>query len=104
MIKHIVRAWFNANFHLPSADNQQHVIAVPRKVLLNEHINPFLSSISLDTWHTRSPLYKWFVSEVLRVSAAQVQRGSAWKLCRVPNTLALAEQLRPLAEVAEGRY
>jgi hypothetical protein len=98
MTKHIVRAWFDANFQLYSTENQQHIIAVPRKVLLNEHINPFLASVGLDTWYTRSPLYKWFVSEVLRVSAAQVQKGSAWKLCRVPNTSMLAQRLRALAE------
>ena len=101
--KQLVKAWFAGNFELATKrDPSRKPESIRRLRFLDEHLNPFLESVGLATWTTRTPLYaNWFQREVLRLSAAEVGHSRPLQLHRRTSVQAYAERLRRLLATVE---
>lgn len=98
MTKMLVKAWFRGNFQVIRSGSSQMInLSIRRQPFLKEHINPFLESVGLRRWTSRSALYTdWFLRKVLRLPAAERNSTQPWKFHRLTSKLAFKEQLEKL--------
>lgn len=100
MTKELVKAWFRGNFEFirpGSTPSRKSFVVVRRQPFLKEYLNPFLESVGLQKWSSRSPLYSdWFIKKVLRLPASERINTQAWRFHRFTSKSAFKEQLQKL--------
>lgn len=62
----LVRTWYDSTFEFSPS-------GMPRRVVLNSHLNPFLVSVGLRPLETSYPAWQWFLKEVAGMSDEEVK-------------------------------
>jgi hypothetical protein len=74
--KKLVEAWFHGKLRVID----RHRNKISKGKFLKEEINVFLHSAGLPEWDAQSPLYRWFLSDVNKLSRNEIKASRPWRL------------------------
>ena len=73
-----------------------------RQPFLKEYLNPFLRSVGLQPWGSRTPLYNdWFLRKVLRLPREERNSSRPWRFHRITSRSTFEGQLKKLLGLKE---
>jgi hypothetical protein len=68
LLLELLQCWYQGAF-------QPCLSGMPRRLLLESHVNPFLTQIGLRTWDLNHPGWLWFLREVVRLPEDKIKGG-----------------------------
>jgi hypothetical protein len=90
LMKELVRCWFEGTFEPCST-------GMPRRTLLDAHLNPFLAELGLRTVDLQHPAWNWFLREAVGMSEEKIRAGRTMvKVQPRPRKAALVSSLTSL--------
>lgn len=100
--KDLIKAWFFGNFKV-SDDGRDDAFVIGRIDFLNQYINPFLESVGLPKWTSKSKLYKdYFLRELNNLSTDDLRKARPWRLCKIITKEQYVKQLEELLLKVKG--